>query len=149
MIHRLNFDFWEKGLELVSPAHFAYDILKKVFLMLYSLNWPNFIVCLHYLWDIGQYVFCNYFFPRLCSHKFRNWPQLSYQAIPYMAAEWKGPFRWNQKAFFPILKGFQLPEIVSYLRVSVKWLSFFVQKWINVFLSVNLRVANYSVVLKF
>ena len=31
----LNFDFLEKGL---------YDFLRKMFVMLYSINWPNFIV---------------------------------------------------------------------------------------------------------
>ena len=36
----LNFDFSEKGLELVSSSHFVYDFLRKMFLMLYSINWP-------------------------------------------------------------------------------------------------------------
>ena len=39
-----NFDFLDKGLEIVFPAHFAYNFLTKMFLMLYSINWPNFIV---------------------------------------------------------------------------------------------------------
>ena len=39
----LNFDFSEKGQEIVSPAHFVYDFLTKLFLMLYSINYPNFI----------------------------------------------------------------------------------------------------------
>ena len=34
----LNFDFLDK----VSPAHFVYDFSTKIFLMLYSVNWPNF-----------------------------------------------------------------------------------------------------------
>ena len=34
----LNFDFLEKGLELVSPPHFVYDCSTKMFLMLYSIN---------------------------------------------------------------------------------------------------------------
>ena len=34
-----------KGLELVSRPYFAYDFfLKKMFLMLYYINLPNFIV---------------------------------------------------------------------------------------------------------
>ena len=40
----LNFDFLEKGLEVVSPPHFVYDFSRKMFLMLYSINCPNFIV---------------------------------------------------------------------------------------------------------
>ena len=41
-----NFNFSEKGLGLVSPPHFVYDFSRKMFLMLYSINWPNVIVWL-------------------------------------------------------------------------------------------------------
>ena len=34
----LNFDFLEKGLGILSPPYFVYDILGKMFLMLYSLK---------------------------------------------------------------------------------------------------------------
>ena len=34
----LNFDFLEKGLGIVSPPHFVYDISRKTFHMLYSIN---------------------------------------------------------------------------------------------------------------
>ena len=40
----LNFNFPEKGLGLVSPPHFVYDFSRKMFLKLYSLNRPIFIV---------------------------------------------------------------------------------------------------------
>ena len=40
----VNFNFLEKGLELVSPPHFEYDFSRKMFLVLHSINWPNFIV---------------------------------------------------------------------------------------------------------
>ena len=42
----LNFDFLDKGLEIVSPAQFMYDFSTKKFLMLYSVNWPNLITWL-------------------------------------------------------------------------------------------------------
>ena len=42
----LNFDFLDKGLGIVSAAHFVYDFSTKMFLMLYSINWPNFIAWL-------------------------------------------------------------------------------------------------------
>ena len=47
LIHRdmLNFDF-EKCLGLVSPPLFVYDFSRKMFLMSYLINWPNFIVWL-------------------------------------------------------------------------------------------------------
>ena len=48
----LNFDFLDKGLEIVSPAHFVYDFSTKMFLMLYSINWPNFIAWLSLLLEI-------------------------------------------------------------------------------------------------
>ena len=37
----LNFDILDKGLGMVSPAHFVYDFSMKMFLMLYSINRPN------------------------------------------------------------------------------------------------------------
>ena len=48
----LNFDFSQKGLELVSPSHFTYDFSRKIFLMLHSINWPNFIAWLPSLLEI-------------------------------------------------------------------------------------------------
>ena len=48
----LNIDFLGKGLGIVSPAHFAYDFSTKMFLMLYSINWPNFIAWLPLLLEI-------------------------------------------------------------------------------------------------
>ena len=48
----LNVDFLEKGLGIVSPAHFVYDFLRKVFLKLYSINWPGFIAWLSLLPEI-------------------------------------------------------------------------------------------------
>ena len=40
----LKFSFPEKGLGLVFPPHFVYDFSRIMFLMLYSINWTNFIV---------------------------------------------------------------------------------------------------------
>ena len=34
----VNFDFLDKGLGIVSPAHFVYDFSTKMFRMLYSIN---------------------------------------------------------------------------------------------------------------
>ena len=33
-----NFDFLDKGVGIVSPAHFKYDFSTEMFLMLYSIN---------------------------------------------------------------------------------------------------------------
>ena len=48
----LNSNFPEKGLGLVSPPHFVYGFSRKMFLMLYSINLPNFIVWLPLLLGI-------------------------------------------------------------------------------------------------
>ena len=48
----LNFELLEKDLGIVSPSHFVYDFSEKMFLMLYSINWPNFIVWLPSLLEI-------------------------------------------------------------------------------------------------
>ena len=48
----LNFDFLEKGLGIVFPTHFMYDFSRKMFLMLYHVNWTNFITWLLLLLEI-------------------------------------------------------------------------------------------------
>ena len=48
----LNFNFWEKGLGKVSPPYFTFDFARKMFLMLYSINWPNLIVWFPLLFEI-------------------------------------------------------------------------------------------------
>ena len=52
----LNFDFIEKNLGIVSLPHFVYDFSRKMFLMLYSNNWPNFIAGLPLLLEIMAYM---------------------------------------------------------------------------------------------
>ena len=48
----LNFNFLEKGLGTVSLPHFMYDFSRKVFLVLYSIIWPNFNAWLPLLLEI-------------------------------------------------------------------------------------------------
>ena len=48
----LNFHFIEKGLGIVFSPHFVYDFSRKMFLMLWFINWPNFIVWLPLLLEI-------------------------------------------------------------------------------------------------
>ena len=47
-----NFGFLDKGLGIVSPKLFVYDFSTKTFLILYSINRPNFIAWLPLLLDI-------------------------------------------------------------------------------------------------
>ena len=48
----LIFDFFQKALEVVYPSHFVYDFLRKLFLMLYSINWPNLIALFSLLLEL-------------------------------------------------------------------------------------------------
>ena len=48
----LIFNFPEKDLGLVSPPHLVHDFSRKILLMSYSINWPNFIVSLPLLLEI-------------------------------------------------------------------------------------------------
>ena len=48
----LNFDILDKGLGIVSAAHFVYDFSTELFLKLYSINRPNFIFWLPLLLEI-------------------------------------------------------------------------------------------------
>ena len=38
-----NFDFLEKDLGIVFPPYFVYHFSRKMFVMLYSIKWPNYI----------------------------------------------------------------------------------------------------------
>ena len=48
----LKFVFLEKGLGIVSPTYFVYNFSRKIFFVLYSINWPNFIVWLLLLLEV-------------------------------------------------------------------------------------------------
>ena len=55
----LNFDFLEKGLGKVSPAHFVYDFARSMFLMFYSItDQISLSDCLS-SGDVGQYLYSN------------------------------------------------------------------------------------------
>ena len=95
----LNFDFSEKGLGLVFPPHFVYDFLSKMFLMLYSISWPNFTVWLPLLREILH----NMCIAIVC-----------FPGCDFINFEINLIFLIK-----PFLKGFQLPKIVSELRVHL------------------------------
>ena len=42
----------KRGLDLVFFSHFLIDFWRKIFLLLYSITWPNFNVCLTLLREI-------------------------------------------------------------------------------------------------
>ena len=102
----LNFEFLDKGLEMVSSVYFVYNFSPNMFLMLYSINWPSFIVWLPLLLEIlgnisDQAVFIQ-------AQKLKTKTETSW--------EWNELLRWNKKHFSSFLKGFQLSKIVPDLR---------------------------------
>ena len=46
------FIWQKKGLALVSPPDFVHDFSRKILIILYSMNWPNFIFWLPLLLEI-------------------------------------------------------------------------------------------------
>ena len=46
------FELIKRGPELLSLPHFLHSFWRKIFLLLYSHNWPNFIDCLPLLCEI-------------------------------------------------------------------------------------------------
>ena len=48
----VNFDFLDKGLGIVTPAHFVNEFSTEIFLVLYYINRPNFILWLPLLFEI-------------------------------------------------------------------------------------------------
>ena len=48
----LNLEVLDMGLGTVSLPHFVYDFSSKMFLMLYSINWPNLIAWFLLLFEI-------------------------------------------------------------------------------------------------
>ena len=48
----LNFDSLEKELGIVSPPRLGYDFSRKMFLVLYSINWPHLIAWLSLVLEI-------------------------------------------------------------------------------------------------
>ena len=46
MYPEINFYFLEKGPGIISSPYFVFDFARKMFLVLYSINWPNCVVWL-------------------------------------------------------------------------------------------------------
>ena len=125
-----NFIFLEKGLGIVSPAHFVHDFSRKNFLTLYYLNLPNLIFwspllleILDNMWNVIVY------FPGCDAINFEI--NLIFLIKPFfihgykvmtkilISWEWIELLWWNKKHFSSFLRGFQMPKIVSDLRVCL------------------------------
>ena len=95
---------------IVSPAHVVYDYSTEIFLMLYSINWPNFIAWLPFLLKIlgNMYILITCFpccdvinfemsiFPHEQKSKSKNLKEL---------------LRWNKKYF---------PSFLNKINLSIQ-----------------------------
>ena len=123
----LNFNFPEKDLGLVSPPHFVYDFSRKMFFMLYSINWPDFIVWLSLLLEIlGNMCTAIVYQPDCDVIKFEINLTFLIKLFCYMTKksrqkswERKELLRWNEDNFSSFLIGFKLPKIVSDVTVHL------------------------------
>ena len=78
-----KFDFLKDGLWLISAPHFGYDFSRKMFLVLYYITWPSFIVWLSLLLDIldnNNFVIICYPISIIWRRKFWTYPWVSNQA---------------------------------------------------------------------
>ena len=125
----VNFDFLNKGLGIVSPAHFVYDFSTKMFLMLYSINWPNFIVWLSLLLEIlGNMCIAIVCWPGCDVINFKI--NLIFLIKPFLYMTKKSrqnlKFLKNEKSFQGEIKSIfhQLSDIVSDCHIkNCRWLS--------------------------
>ena len=114
----LNSDFLVNVLE-VSPPHFVHDFSRKLFLMLYSINWPNIIAWLLLLFEVlgNMFIVINYLpgcdvinfeinLNFLIS--FSTWPRSQNKNLNIFRT--KRAFKVKLKAFFIICKGLSLAK---------------------------------------
>ena len=98
----LNFESLEMGLGLVSPTHYVHDFSRKIFLMLYSINWANFIAWLPLLLEIlGGTRIVIIYFPVFDVINF--WINLNVLIMPfsYLTKKSEQKFKYlnNEKSF--------------------------------------------------
>ena len=103
----LNFSFPEKGLGLVTPSHFVHDFSRKIFLLLYSINWPNSIAWLPLLLDIlGNICFKIGCWPGSDVKKFEIELIFLIKSFCYMTKKSRQKFKYleNEKSFWGEIK---------------------------------------------
>ena len=119
----LNFDFLEKDVAIVSTPYFVHDFSRKMVLIWYSIDWPNFIVWLPLLLEIlGNICVAIACFTSCDVKDFEikgvlpgliqllgNWKEAMTKT--QISSERNELLRWNKKHFSSILKGFQIKEV--------------------------------------
>ena len=125
----LNFDLLEKDLGIVSPPHFVPDISKKMFLMLYSINWPILIAWLFLLLEILiNMCIAIVCFPRFDVINLEIELIFLIKSLFYMNKEsrqilnilrTKRAFKMKKEHILTVLKGFHWPKIIPDFFVNL------------------------------
>ena len=80
----------KSGLELVSLPYFLHNVWRKIFIMLYSMNWPNFIAWLPLFLKIsGNMYIAIFYFPVCDVINFENNFSFLTKPLPYMTKKVK------------------------------------------------------------
>ena len=118
------------SLELVFLPYFPHNFWRKIFLLLYSIHWPNFIVWFPLLCEILDNmciaIFCK---PRCDIMNFEvnlifliklfflhNWKVRKTE----ISWEWKELLRWNKNHLLLFLMGFQSSKYTHFLKGRVQ-----------------------------
>ena len=103
-----QFEFFRKGSGTSFSTTFCVYFSRKMFLMLHSINWPNFIVWLSLLpsRDIGQYVYYNCLLSRMWRLKFEINLIFLIKPFWYMTEKSRQKFKYNEneKSFWGEIK---------------------------------------------
>ena len=112
----LYFDYSEKGLGLISPPHFAY-FLKEMFLMLHSINWPNFIVWLPLLLEILGNMYITIV---VKGELYSNYIFLHFALIG---------LEWESITLFTKMNFFLLPKLTLLHHLHKIYMAFYLLTW--------------------
>ena len=122
----------KRGLELVFLPHFLLNLKRKIFVLLYFINWPNFIVWLPLLCEILDNMYLAIVCKPGCDamdfdvnlilliksfllhdQKVGTKTKISWERTKFL--------RWNKNHFPSFLKGFQLSKYHEFLwKVRVR-----------------------------
>ena len=122
--------FFRKGFGIVFPSHYVYDFSRKIFVTLYSINSPNFIVWLPLIHEmLGNMCIAIICFPGyyassfeinlifFWSSRFSTCPKSQDKFLNILRIKKAFKVKWKQ--FPSFLNVFQVPKIVSGLRVCL------------------------------
>ena len=128
--HTKFFFFKKRGLKLVSLPHFLHDVWSKMFLLLYSINWPNLLFWMPLLYEIiGNMCIVIVCWPGSDVINFEI--NLIFLFKPFFLHGLKVRrelSRWNKKHF----KGLSLMQINIFFAGESPTLMHNVPKWLDI-----------------